>query len=177
MDHHRGGFNGVSNKAEAGFNRDPSLSHVTFSVDAPTPYLLSGYYNVQGTQPGYQGTHTRFYSSLGNASTSLFNEYREVFSTMNVDYTLGEPGGGSTGSVSGILPAGTYDWRFGARIRAGGDNHDFGADGDGYFTLTLGDPGDTGDPGVVPEAASFFVWGLLGLACCVRRPLRVADHD
>ena len=25
------------------------------------------------------------------------------------------------------------------------------------------------DPGVVPEASSFLVWGLLGLACCVKR--------
>jgi hypothetical protein len=164
MDHQRSGQAGVSFQSAAHLNREPSFSHITFAVDTPTPYVLSGFYEVTGASA--QTGSARQYSFLSdvNTSQSFFASDRTIQNTTLFVFTLGEPGSGSTGSLTGTLPVGTYRWSFGAGISTA-NGSDSGATAKGLFQLVLG---EASSPGVVPEATSLLIWGVLGLTCCMR---------
>jgi len=162
VEHNRSGIRSPGSGASAGINAHesipPSSNSIQFTLTSPTSYLIGGAYTVQGTVDG-RGDAVH-YAALMGSSTSYFNSNQSVMNTKDVAFVLGT--GAHTGSLSGTLPAGTYNWLFAAAIRSSavGDN---GAMANGFFTLTLGDSTDPGDPGVIPEATSFLIWILLGL--------------
>jgi hypothetical protein len=135
-----------------------------FTTDVDTPYELSGIYGMDGNGP------IRQIAMLVDLDTSevLFNNDQWSASTTDEAFILGESGGDISnvlsGSLTGQLLAGhTYDWFFSAYVGGFGGQSGTIEDATGHFKLVLGEVADPTDPGVVPEATSFLIWGLIGL--------------
>jgi hypothetical protein len=150
----------TANATQAGFFGN-GTEGIYFTLDEDTPYAFMGEYVATSVSGNGISEFRTFLNLVGAPNTTHFN-FDETF---RGDHTYSH-------SDSGVLPAGTYQWYQFSRIVTGfnrdeGIQDPTGATGEGFFRLALGNAGPTVDPGVVPEAASLFVWGGLAMTALI----------
>lgn len=130
----------------------PDEYFIDFTLTQDTQYAIEGEYEVSRGS-ARQAASLR---SKPDNTSYFFSNQAITGSVFNHTFELGA--GAFSGSLTGTLPAGDYRWSFTGSMEGGDDN----ATGVGFFLLRLTEPA-----GAVPEAASFLVWGLLGLSTII----------
>ena len=143
-----------------------TTSSVTFTVNADATYELSGHYQVtdEGADEFGFVELSGGLEDVTGPSNTLFSNYQDSVQSRNEQFTLGEENGDDFNSLGGSLTGNltnghTYVWRSNALIASLGSS--LGVSASGNVSLKIVDIVDNG--GAVPEATSFFIWGLLGL--------------
>jgi hypothetical protein len=139
-----------------------------FEVDRPTPYELSGFFNVTDVGMNESGSVEQYIQLIKLSIGYLFNEEKVSKSTHNEKFTVGGPDGDfqnvlhPESSLTGILdPNYRYELRFTYGISVDQEDLDSGASAVGNLTLKLG---------TVPEPSSIAIcFALASIVLICRR--------